>query len=63
MDRLTSNEGKGHLLALVNKFSFWTYSSNSCSYVQKDKYTIRQFQKIKKVHVESLKSQLKESDT
>ena len=30
---------------------------------KKDKDTIRKFQKIKKVHVESLKSQLKESDT
>ena len=50
-------------MVLVNKITFWTYSSKSCSYVQKDKDTIRQFQKINKVHVESLKSQLKESDT
>ena len=63
MDRLTSNERSGLLLALAKKFAFWTYSSNSRSYIQKDKDTIRQFQKIKKVHVESLKSQLKESDT
>ena len=63
MDRLTSNERKGLLLVLVNKITFWTYSSNSRSYIQKDKYTIRQFKKINKVHVESLKSQLKESDT
>ena len=63
MDRLTSNERKGLLLVLVKKITFWTYSSNSCSYVQKDKDTIRQFKKIKKVNVESLKSQLKESDT
>ena len=62
MDRLTSNERKGILHALAKKFTFWTYSSKSHSYVQKDKDTIRQFQKIK-VHVESLKSQLKESDT
>ena len=62
MDRLTSNERKGLLLVLANKLAFWTYSSNSRSYVQKDKDTIRQFQKIKKVHVESLKSQLKESN-
>ena len=54
MDRLTRNERKGILLALAKKFTFWTYSSNSRSYVQKDKDTIRQFQKIKKVHVESL---------
>ena len=26
-----------------------------CSYIQKDKYTIRKFQIIKKVHVKSLK--------
>ena len=58
MDRLTRNERKGLLLVLANKLAFWTYSSNSRSYVQKDKDTIRQFQKIKKVHVESLKSQL-----
>ena len=63
MDQLTSNEKKGLLLVLVKKLSFRTYSSNSRSYVQKDKDTIRQFQRIKKVHVESLKSQLKESDT
>ena len=63
MDRLTSNERKGILHALAKNFTFWTYSSNSHSYIQKDKDTIRQFQKIKKVHVESLKSQLKESDT
>ena len=63
MDRLTSNERKGLLLALEKKFTFWTYSSNSRSYVQKDKDTIRQFQKNKKVNVESLKSQLKERDT
>ena len=62
MDQLTRNEKKGLLLVLENKITFWTYSSNSRSYVQKDKDTIRQFQKIKKVHVESLKSQLKESD-
>ena len=63
MDQLTINERKGILLVLWNKLAFWTYSSKSCSYVQKDKETIKQFQKIKKVHVESLKSQLKESDT
>ena len=63
MDGLSMNEKKGLLLVLVNKITFWTYSSNSRSYIQKDKDTIRQFQKIKKVHVESLKSQLKESDT
>ena len=63
MDRLTSNERKGLLLVLAKKLAFWTYSSNSCSYVQKDKDTIIQFQKNKKVHVESLKSQLKERDT
>ena len=63
MNRLTSNERKGHLLVLAKNLAFWTCSSNSHSYVQKDKDTIRQFQKIKKVHVESLKSQLKESDT
>ena len=50
------NEKKGLLLVLEKKLTFWTSSSNSCSYVQKDKDTIRQFQKIKKVHVESLKS-------
>ena len=63
MDRLTRNERKRLLLVLANKLAFWTYSSNSHSYIQKNKDTIRQFQKIKKVHVESLKSQLKESDT
>ena len=63
MGRSTVNEIKGFLHALAKKFSFWTYSSKSRSYVQKDKDTISQFQKIKKVHVESLKSQLKESDT
>ena len=63
MDQLTISERKGLLLVLENKLSFWTYSSNSRSYVHKDKDTIRQFQKIKKAHVESLKSQLKESDT
>ena len=63
MDRLNRNEKKGLLLVLANKLSFWTYSSNSRSYVQKDKDRIKQFQKIKKIHVESLKSQLKESDT
>ena len=63
MDLLNRNEKKGLLLVLANKLAFWTYSSNSHSYVQKDKDTIIQFQKIKKVHVESLKSQLKESDT
>ena len=63
VDHLTSNERKGILLLLANKLSFWTYSSNSRSYVQKDKDTIRQSQKILKVHVELLKSQLKESDT
>ena len=63
MDQLSRNEKKGLLLVLEKKLAFWTYSSNSRSYVQKDKDTIRQFQKIKKVHVESLKSQLKESDT
>ena len=63
MDRLNRKDKQELLLVLVNKLSFCTYSSNSRSYVQKDKDTIRQFQKIKKVHVESLKSQLKESDT
>ena len=63
MDRLTRNEIKGILLVLVKKLAFWTSSSNSRSYIQKDKDTIRQFQKIKKVNVESLKSQLNESDT
>ena len=56
MDRLNSNKRKGILLALEKKFTFWTYSSNSRSYAQNDKDTIRKFQKIKKVHVESLKS-------
>ena len=63
MDRLNRNEKKVLQLVLANKLTFWTYSSNSRSYVQKDKDTIRQFKKNKKVHVESLKSQLKESDT
>ena len=63
MDRLARNERKGLLLVLVIKLAFSTYSSNSRSYIQKDKDTIRQFEKIKKVHVESLKSQLKESNT
>ena len=63
MGRLTRSKRKGLLLVLAKKLAFWTYSSNSRSYVQKDKDTIRQFQKIKKVHVESLKSQLKETDT
>ena len=63
VDQLTRNDRKWLLLVLVKKLAFWTYSSNSRSYIQKDKDTIRQFQKIKKVHVESLKSQLKESDT
>ena len=63
MDGLTRNERKGLLLVLAKNLSFWTSSSNSRSYVEKDKDTIRQFQKIKKVDVESLKSQLKESDT
>ena len=63
MGRTTINGIKGFLHALVKKFTCWIASSKSRSYVQKDKDTIRQFQKIKKVHVESLKSQLKESDT
>ena len=63
MDQLTRNERKRILLVLLNKLAFWINSSNSRSYVQKDKDTMRQFQKIKKVHVESLKSQLKERDT
>ena len=63
MDQTTINGIKIFLHALVKKFSCWIASSKSCSYVQKDKDTIRQFQKIRKVHVESLKSQLKESGT
>ena len=63
MGRSTINEIKGFPHALAKKFDFWTYSSKSHSYVQKDKDTIRQFQKSKNVQVESLKSQLKESDT
>ena len=63
MDRLTSKKRKRLLLVIAKKLDFYTYSSNSRSYVQKDKDTIRQFQKINKVHVESLKSQLKESNT
>ena len=63
MDRLPRNERQGLLLVLVKKLAFWIYPSNSRSYVQNDKDTIRQFQNIKKVDVESLKSQLKESNT
>ena len=63
MGRSSINGIKGFLHALRKNFACWITSSISCSYVQKDKDTIRQFQKIKKVHVESLKSQLKESDT
>ena len=63
MGRTTVNEIKGFLHALAKKFACWIASSKSRSYVQRDKYKIRPFQKIKKVHVESLKSQLKESDT
>ena len=63
MGQTTINGIKGFLYALVMKFSCWIASSKSHSYIKKDKHTIRKFQKIKKVHVESLKSQLKESDT
>ena len=63
MVRTTVNRIKGFLHALAKKVACWKTSSKSRSYVQKDKDTIRQFQKIKKVHVESLKSQLKENDT
>ena len=63
MDGLSRNKRKGLLLVLAKKLTFCTSSSNSRCYIQKDKDTIRQFQKNKKVHVESLKSQLKERDT
>ena len=63
MGRTTINEIKGFLHALEKKLSYWIASSKSRSYIQKDKDTIRQFKKIKKLHVESLKSPLKESDT
>ena len=54
---------KGFLYALVKKVARSPAKSKLRSYVQKDKDTIRKFQKIKKLHVESVKSQLKESDT
>ena len=63
MGQTNVNRIKGFLHALTKKFACWRTSSKPHSYVQKDKDTIRQFQKIKKIHVESLKAQLKESET
>ena len=63
MGRTTVNGIKGFLHALAKNFACWIASSKSRSYIQKDKDTIRQFQIIKKLHVESLKAQLKESNT
>ena len=63
MCKTNVNGIKGFIHALEKKVACWTTSSKTCSYVQKDQDTIRKFQKIKKVHVESLKSQLKESNT
>ena len=45
---------KGRAYASMSNVSLWTNLSNICSYVQKHTDTIRQFQIIKKVHVESL---------
>ena len=63
MGQTTVNGIKGILHALEKKVAYWTASSKSRSYIQKDKDTIRKLQIIKKVHVESLKAQLKESET
>ena len=63
MGRTTINGIKGFLHALAKKFACWIASSKSRSYVQKDKDTIRKFQIIKKLHVQSLKEQLKERET
>ena len=63
MGQTTINGIKGFLHASTKKFSCWKTSSKSRSYVKKDKDTIRQFKKNEKVHVESLKLQLKKRDT
>ena len=63
MGRTTDNRIKGFLYALAKKVARSPAKSKLGSYVQKDKDTIKKFQIIKKVHVESLKAQLKESKT
>ena len=63
MGGTTDTRIKGLAYALVSKPAWWIVVSNIGCYVQKHKDTIRQFQIIKKVHVESLKAQLKESET
>ena len=50
------NDLKGWTYASMNKATRLETLSDICSYVKKHKDTIRQFQIIKSIHVESLKS-------
>ena len=49
--------------ASARKAARWAFLLNIFSYVKKHKDTIRQFQIIQKVHVESLKEKLKKRET